>query len=58
MNYKMPIYETRVDVCVAKDVIKPYGGRVRICPESERRKAVQRFLRGLKSKEKTEVEHE
>ncbi len=26
--------------------------------ESERRKAVQRFLRGLKSKEKTEVEHE
>lgn len=51
MKYKMPIYVTRKDTCVASDVIKPYGGRVRICPESERKEAILRYL-GVPKKEK------
>lgn len=52
MKFKMPIYVTRKDTCVASDVIKPYGGRARICPESERKAAVLRSLGVHKKKKK------
>lgn len=44
----MPIHETRKEVCVQSDVIKPYGRRVIVCPESKRRKAAFNFLKAYK----------
>ena len=55
MKYKMPIYETRKDTCVVNDVIKPYGRRVRVFPESERREAAFRFLEVLKGGKEVNV---
>ena len=52
LRLKMPIYETRKDTCVASDIIKPYGRRVRVCPESERREAAFKFLEVYKKEKK------
>lgn len=51
MQFEMPIYVTRQETCVASSRIKPYGSRVRICPEAERKKAAFSFLRASEEKE-------